>query len=188
MRTDFAGPKFFLRRKMKRCGESFMKLEEGGYASDRIIRISFTFGKRHLQTATSGDHLANPDGSAGELQIQPGEIYMLPSGYKAEMRKSKHDGKWRLIGTIGEGHKPCTVSGGGKSEISKSLHDMILSGPVLVQDLKEDLTWLGPSLADRTAIVFASEKHEHRGRTILSPLVNRLSDQTTYTVGHHLHR
>ena len=99
---------------------------------------------------------------------------MLPSGYKVEMRKSKHDGKWRLIGTIGEGflcHKPCTVSGGGKSEISKSLHDMILSGPVFVQDLKEDLiqarSIISRSYSDRFR---HTEKHEHRGRTILSPL------------------
>ena len=95
------------------------------------------------------------------MQIQPGEIYMLLGVYKVEMRKSKHDGKWRLIGTIGEGflcHKPCTVSGGGKSEISV-LRGMILSGPVFVQDLKEDLTRLGPSLADRTAIVFVIPKN-----------------------------
>ena len=160
---------------IKRYGESFMKLEEGGYASDRnypdifYVPESATF-KLQRQEIT----WANPDGSAGELQIQPGEIYMLPSGYKVEMRKSKHDGKWRLIGTIGEGflcHKPCTVSGGGKSEISKSLHDMILSGPVFVQDLKEDLTQaraiISRSYSDRFR---HPEKHEHRGRTILSPL------------------
>ena len=152
-----------------------MKLEEGGYASDRnypdifYVPESATFKLQRQEITWS-----NPDGSTGELQIQPGEIYMLPSGYKVEMRKSKHDGKWRLIGTIGEGflcHKPCTVSGGGKSEISKSLHDMILSGPVFVQDLKEDLAQarsiISRSYSDRFR---HTEKHEHRGRTILSPL------------------
>ena len=35
-------------------------------------------------------------------------------------------------------HKPCTVSGGGKSEISKPITDAILTGPVFVADLKKD--------------------------------------------------
>ncbi|MDG2323805.1 MAG: hypothetical protein P8M08_09810, partial [Akkermansiaceae bacterium] len=49
--------------------------------------------------------------------------------------------RWRLIGTNAEGtfcHKPCTVSGGGKSEISKSLSDAMISGPVIVQNFKKD--------------------------------------------------
>ena len=45
------------------------------------------------------------------------------------------------MGTAAEGlvcHKPCTVSGGGKSEISKPITDAILTGPVFVADLKSD--------------------------------------------------
>ena len=36
-------------------------------------------------------------------------------------------------------HKPCTVSGGGKSEISKSLVDAVLPGSVLRADFDEDM-------------------------------------------------
>jgi hypothetical protein len=46
------------------------------------------------------------------------------------------------VGTEAEGtfcYKPCTVSGGGKSEISKSLVSALLSGPFFVQNLKHDL-------------------------------------------------
>src|SRR5271169_2318650 len=49
---------------------------------------------------------------------------------------------WRLVGIAAEGlmcHKPCTVSGGGKSEISKPITDAILTGPVFVANLKGDL-------------------------------------------------
>jgi hypothetical protein len=58
----------------------------------------------------------------------------------------KHPGapSWRLIGTKAEGtfcHKPCTVSGGGKSEISKSLDDAVLYGPIFVDDLSR--IWTG---------------------------------------------
>ena len=35
-------------------------------------------------------------------------------------------------------HKPCTVSGGGKSEISKSISDAIIHGPVFTADFKKD--------------------------------------------------
>ena len=52
---------------------------------------------------------------------------------------------WRLVGTAAEGvfcHKPCTVSGGGKSEISKSLRDYMLYGPVFVSDVDKDFQWL----------------------------------------------
>ena len=35
-------------------------------------------------------------------------------------------------------HKPCTVSGGGKSEISKPISDAIIQGPVFVADFERD--------------------------------------------------
>src|SRR4051794_41394948 len=35
-------------------------------------------------------------------------------------------------------HKPCTVSGGGKSEISKSLRDYMIYGPIFVADRDRD--------------------------------------------------
>jgi len=164
-----------LAENLERYGETFMKIEEGGYASDRIYPDIFYVPENAIFKLTQQEITwTNPDESSGFLQIRPGEVYMLPSGYKVEMRKSVHDGKWRLIGTIGEGflcHKPCTVSGGGKSEISKSLHDMILSGPVFVQDLKDDLAQaraiLNRSYSDRFR---NPENHTLRGRSILSPL------------------
>ena len=55
--------------------------------------------------------------------------------------KSAGEPAWRLVGTVAEGtlcHKPCTVSGGGKSEISKPITDAILTGPVFVADFKKD--------------------------------------------------
>jgi hypothetical protein len=60
---------------------------------------------------------------------------MLPSGYKVEMLRPHHGMRWRLMGTTAEGtfcHKPCTVSGGGKSEISKSIVDATIHGPVIL--------------------------------------------------------
>jgi hypothetical protein len=47
---------------------------------------------------------------------------------------------WKLVGTEAEGtfcHKPCTVSGGGKSEISKSISNSIIYGSYYVDDLNK---------------------------------------------------
>jgi hypothetical protein len=62
------------------------------------------------------------DGREASLALRPGKTYMTPSGYKVRLEKHPSTGTWRLVGTVAEGlfcHKPCTVSGGGKSEISK---------------------------------------------------------------------
>jgi phosphoenolpyruvate carboxykinase (diphosphate) len=85
------------------------------------------------------------DAGEFEIALEPNKVYMAPSGYKLRMEKHPAAPSWRLIGTSGEGvvcHKPCTVSGGGKSEISKSLRDYMLSGPIFVNDLKTDFDWL----------------------------------------------
>lgn len=81
------------------------------------------------------------DGKELSIPLLPGQVYMAPSGYRIRMEKHPAAPSWRLIGTAGEGtfcHKPSTVSGGGKSEISKSLVDFMLYGPVYVQDLQKD--------------------------------------------------
>jgi hypothetical protein len=82
------------------------------------------------------------DNETRSVKLLAGKTYVRPSGYKVRMEKPSGNRSWRLIGTRAEGtlcHKPCTVSGGGKSEISKSISDAILHGPVFVADLKRDL-------------------------------------------------
>jgi phosphoenolpyruvate carboxykinase (diphosphate) len=76
------------------------------------------------------------------LKLLPDRVYVLPNGYKVRLAKHPAAPSWRLVGTNAEGtfcHKPCTVSGGGKSEISKSLSDAVLYGPILVRNIDEDL-------------------------------------------------
>jgi len=81
------------------------------------------------------------DGKDVAIPLRPETTYVLPSGYKLHLGKHPTTGAWRLFGTVAEGlfcHKPCTVSGGGKSEISKSLQDYIQYGPILVSDFETD--------------------------------------------------
>ncbi len=82
-------------------------------------------------------------GSSSERSIKflPDKTYVRPSGYKVQLEKPGSNPLWRLAGTVAEGilcHKPCTVSGGGKSEISKSISDALLIGPVFVADFQKD--------------------------------------------------
>jgi len=75
------------------------------------------------------------------LKLLADKIYVRPSGYQVRMEKPGPNRAWRLVGTVAEGtlcHKPCTVSGGGKSEISKPITDAVLTGPVFVADFKRD--------------------------------------------------
>ncbi len=81
------------------------------------------------------------EGHEQSLRLAPGEIYVYPWGYTVRMHKPEAGRAWRLVGTVAEGrlcHKPCTVSGGGKSEISKPISDAILYGPVFVADFQKD--------------------------------------------------
>ncbi|MCB9382976.1 MAG: hypothetical protein H6509_00055 [Bryobacterales bacterium] len=81
-------------------------------------------------------------GATKSIPLQPNQLYIAPGGFQLRMEKHPAAPSWRLIGTTGWGtvcHKPCTVSGGGKSEISKSLRDYMHYGPVFVSDIGKDL-------------------------------------------------
>lgn len=112
-----------------------------GYAVDRrfaeLIYVpeltTFDLASQTASWSERGEHRSIP--------ILPGKTYMSPAGYKVRMERHPEAPSWRLIGTIAEGvcfHKPCTVSGGGKSEISKPLADHMIYGPVFVADAEED--------------------------------------------------
>jgi hypothetical protein len=82
------------------------------------------------------------DGAARQIKLLAGKTYVRPSGYRVHMEPVRGEpGQWRLVGTVAETtlcHKPCTVSGGGKSEISKAISDAILPGHVFLADFDRD--------------------------------------------------
>ncbi len=81
------------------------------------------------------------DGKENALKLSPEKIYVHPTGDKFQLVKHPAQPLWRIIHTNAEGmfcHKPCTVSGGGKSEISKSLQNAIKYGTFNIQNLEED--------------------------------------------------
>ncbi len=119
-----------------------MDIQPEGYGIDKkypnVIYIP-TDIRMNLQAQTI--RWTNKNGKQ-KIKLQPNKIYMQPCGYKVEMERHPSAPSWRLIGTEAEGtfcHKPCTVSGGGKSEISKSLNDAVIYGPVYVENFKKDI-------------------------------------------------
>ena len=109
--------------------------------------------------------------SGRSIKLLPGKTYIRPSGYKVRMEKPGPNRAWRLVGTVAEGivcHKPCTVSGGGKSEISKPITDAILTGPVFVADFRKDFDRV-QELIDRDYSTRFKGKSKSDTRSILSP-------------------
>lgn len=147
--------------------------QPGGWARDRLhgdihyVPESARFDLRTQRIAWQGE-----DGKEQTIKLLPGLTYVLPSGYKVEMAKPDEGTQWRLRGTTAEGllcHKPCTVSGGGKSEISKSIADATFNGPVYVPNLAKDLDLVEAILQRDFRDRFRNpEREQPRGRPILS--------------------
>ena len=114
------------------------------------------------------------EGTEQSIPLLPGKVYMGPSGYRIRMERHPAAPSWRLVGTLSEGvlcHKPCTVSGGGKSEISKSIRDYMLYGPIFVTNIEQDMNSVAEIFArdyqDRWKV--APDYSKHSTRSILSP-------------------
>ena len=150
-----------------------MELQPSGYGIDREYPkiyyvpedVRFDFEQSLVVWTTA----------AGEqrLPLRAGITYIRPSGYKVELTRSPGQSNWSLVGTVAEGavcHKPCTVSGGGKSEISKAISDAILPGPVFVAHFEEDMDAVAAIIGHDFPSRFrdaAKRGQDHRG--ILSP-------------------
>jgi hypothetical protein len=112
-----------------------------GYGIDRQFpNIIYVPGDAHFskldQTVTW-----QSNGSTNQLRIVPNWTYVLSNGYQVELKKDPRSHQWQLIGTVAEGvfcHKPSTVSGGGKSEISKPVNDNIVAGSSVIRDFEND--------------------------------------------------
>ena len=99
---------------------------------------SFTSRRTPSSTCAKAWSAGQRDGARQQITLRPDEVYVLPSGYRVRLEKQPAAPRWRLVGTRAEGtlcHKPCTVSGGGKIEISKSIADVLLQRPRLRQGI-----------------------------------------------------
>ncbi len=83
------------------------------------------------------------DGRPQSIPLRADQVYLSPNGYRVVIAQQPHDRTaWSLIGTVPTAtscHKPATVSGGGKSEISKAITDAFIFGSEFVADFETDM-------------------------------------------------
>ena len=119
-----------------------VEVEPEGYAIDQRYSDIFYVPENAAFHVGEGTVEWRHEGQCQRLKLRAGATYFLPSGFRVRMEKQSSGSAWRLVGTRPRGtlcHKPCTVSGGGKSEISKSIAQSLLSGPVFVRDYRNDM-------------------------------------------------
>lgn len=118
-----------------------MNVYPEGYAIDKEFPNIFYINENANIDVYDSRIRWEKNGVEQEIHLLPDHYYVHPSGYKLHMEKHPSAPSWRLVSTASEGtfcHKPCTVSGGGKSEISKSLLNAIIYSSFYVQDMEKD--------------------------------------------------
>ncbi|HDK38570.1 MAG TPA: hypothetical protein ENG92_06105, partial [Thiolapillus brandeum] len=158
-------PNYSFEELVKNYG-SLMRVKKKGYAIDRKFP-DVIYVPQDLRMDLNKQIISWwKDGEKQQIRLQPGKIYIQPNGYKIEMKKHPGAPSWRLVGTDAEGtycHKPSTVSGGGKSEISKSLNDAVIYSPLFVDELQADLDRV-QEIFDRDYTNRFKPEHVHEDR------------------------
>jgi len=149
-----------------------IELQAKGYAIDKrypeIIYVpeDTQINIHDLQVTWQGEN------GSEQLKLLAKNTFIYPSGFRVHLERHPDAPSWRLIGTIGEGtfcHKPSTVSGGGKSEISKSIAGAIISGPTYVGDFDADIAQVRAVFErDYSTRFRAGSTHEPDTRPLLS--------------------
>ncbi|MCB1098815.1 MAG: hypothetical protein KDN22_24800, partial [Verrucomicrobiae bacterium] len=177
-----------------RLGDDITLMPEG-YAIDRVHPdIIYVPETAFFTMNEPGITWQREDGGESRIKLLADKVYILPSGYKVRLMKPGEGRRWRLIGTRAQPcmcHKPSTVSGGGKSEISKMITDAIIHAPFYVSNLQQDLDKVeellrrdfGPRFKDTSL-------NQENSRPILSPnrslgsVIKLLTPSAEYTDEH----
>lgn len=196
------GNKFLPDTNLRSRGQSFddllrilgdrIELMPEGYAIDRVFPKVIYLPEDATISLDDQKARWTRDGSPQELRVLPDEIYVHPTGFRVRMDRHLGSGAWRLVGTESEGllcHKPSTVSGGGKSEISKSIWDAITYAPIVTGDFAADMAAVKAVIEYDYGSRFKDPKENHGkdSRSILSSkrslgsVIKLLSPSPLYT-------
>jgi len=152
-----------------------LEVQPEGYAVDRqFAEVVYVPQDSRFSLAKQTITWTGKDGVPRQIKLLAGKTYVRPSGYRVHIEPVPGErGAWRMVGTVPEGtlcHKPCTVSGGGKSEISKAISYAILPGHVFVTDLDRDFDLVAAILARDNSNRFKDPTRNGKdSRSILSP-------------------
>jgi hypothetical protein len=174
--------------------DGMVDLRPEGYAVDRKFNDIFYLPEDAEFRVQQGTISWTHEGRSVTIPLLARALYFLPNGYRLRLDKQVGGTQWRLVGSRPRGtlcHKPCTVSGGGKSEISKSIAGAILKGPVFVRDYHNDMDRVAEILnMDFSAIYRNRPLDERTRRPILSldrslgSVIQLLSPSHEYTDEH----
>src|SRR5665811_243335 len=106
------------------------------------------------------------------IPLTAGHVYISPNGYRVYSKPREADKtQWHLLGIspiATQCHKPATVSGGGKSEISKSLLDAFVFANAWTANFDTDIE----TVADLIAADFADRYADPNGHDDHRPLLS----------------
>ncbi|MBX7120806.1 MAG: hypothetical protein K1X42_01640 [Opitutaceae bacterium] len=144
-----------------------------GHATDTLLPdVVLVPEQAHFSLRDQAVTWTGTDGERRRIKLLAGKTYVRPGGYRVHLEPvPDKPGMWHLVGTVADGtvcHKPSTVSGGGKSEISKAISDAILSGTVFVADFESDMNQVGEILARDYSRRFLDTSRSLDTRPILS--------------------
>jgi hypothetical protein len=170
------------------------ELQPEGYAIDRRYPEIYYVPEDAVFSVRAGTVAWEHEGVPHRLTLRPSATYVLPSGFRVRLEKQHFGSNWRLIGARPRGtlcHKPCTVSGGGKSEISKSIANALLNGPVFVRDYHRDMDEVAEILKKDFASIYKSRAPDGRSRRpilslerTLGSVIQLLTPSAGYTEEH----
>ena len=165
-----------------------------GYAVDRKFPDVYYVPENAAFHSREGFVTWRHGDGESRLSLRAGAVYVLPSGFLVRLEKQIAGTAWRLVGARPRGtlcHKPCTVSGGGKSEISKSIASVVLKGPVFVKDYHGDMEQVAGILTRDFSSIYRNRAPDERSRRpILSParslgsVIQLLTPAPQYTEEH----
>jgi len=151
-----------------------VEIKPEGYAVDRAYHdIIYVPENAEFRVLDGTVKWLRETGDWFTLTLRADETYVLPWGTKIRLEKQTGGTAWRLVASRADGvlcHKPCTVSGGGKSEISKSIGSIMLKGPVFVTDYAREIDHVERILkVDFSNVYKVRPPGERAKRPILSP-------------------
>lgn len=151
----------------------WIDLRPEGHGVDRRFPDIFYVPENARVDLIAGTVSWSDAGGARTIKLLAGAAYLYPNGHRVTLEKQPGGQGWHLVGVSPEGalcHKPSTVSGGGKSEISKSILDAMVQGPVFVADFQKDFDEVARILAMNFGHRFKDPKVMKRpSRPVLSP-------------------
>ncbi|MGB8383812.1 MAG: hypothetical protein WCG47_21630, partial [Dermatophilaceae bacterium] len=167
------GDSYSLAEVLQRDAGRFAAQPQGHALDLRQPHIVLVPANPHYSLPTMTVSWCGADGQRQSIPLRANQVYLSPNGYRVEIAQQPDDPRaWSLIGTVPTAtscHKPATVSGGGKSEISKAITDAFIFGSEFVADFDADMDSVAAILdRDFSGRFLDPAKNDQDHRPILS--------------------